>query len=468
MEKKPLENSGKPLHILEEYNNMPNVVAIVGRPNVGKSTFFNRMIGERKAIMDNVSGVTRDRHYGFSEWNGKSFTVIDTGGYVVGSDDIFEGEIRKQVKLAVDEADVILFMVDLNEGITPLDEEFAAVIRKTKKPIYIIANKADVPAKDQYASEFYSLGLDAEVFPLSSQTGSGTGDLLDEVVKHLKEDEQPDLDENGDVIPFEEPKIPRIAILGRPNVGKSSLLNVFLNTDRSIVTDIAGTTRDSIDTHYNAFGMNLILTDTAGIRKKSAVKEDIEFYSVLRSIEAMENSDICIIMIDASRGLESQDQNIISLAAKYKKGVVIAVNKWDLIADKTSKTTKEWEEFINKKLAPLDYYPIIFISVNEKQRIHKVLEKAVEVYHTKTTKIPTSKLNDLLQKDIENTPPPALNGHYVKIKYITQLPTKNPTFAFFCNKPKYIGESYQRFLENRIRAHFGFEGVPVTCVFREK
>ena len=457
---------------------MGNIVAIVGRPNVGKSTFFNRLIGERKAIMDNVSGVTRDRHYGEAEWCGKHFTVIDTGGYVEGSDDIFEAEIRKQVKLAIDEAQVILFMVDVNEGITPLDEEFANIVRRSKKPIYIIANKADTPNKANYVGEFYGLGLDGEVFPISSQTGSGTGDLLDKVVEHFPEEEKiTEIEEEGEI--FDEvsedteeketaPKIPRIAILGRPNVGKSSLLNVLLGKDRSIVTNIAGTTRDSIDTHYNAYGLNLILIDTAGIRKKSAVKDDIEFYSVLRSIQALENSDICIILLDAERGLESQDVNIISLAVKNKKGVVIAVNKWDLVEGKEANTVKEWDAFIRKKLAPMDYFPIVFISVHEKQRIHKVLEKAVEVYKTKTTKISTSKLNDIMLKEIENYPPPALNGLYVKIKYITQLPTKNPTFAFFCNKPKYIGESYERFLENKMREHFGFEGVPITLVFREK
>ncbi|MDX2191611.1 MAG: ribosome biogenesis GTPase Der [Bacteroidota bacterium] len=437
---------------------MSNVVAIVGRPNVGKSTFFNRLVGQRKAIMDNLSGVTRDRHYGFAEWCGKYFTVIDTGGYVHGSDDIFESEIRKQVKLATDEADVILFMVDVDEGVTDLDKDFANFIRQTKKPILIVANKADTPLKFNLTGEFYGLGISDEIFPVSSQTGSGTGELLDRVLTFFKVDAPEDPNAG----------LPRISILGRPNVGKSSLLNVLLGVDRSIVTDIAGTTRDSIDTIYDAFGKKFVLTDTAGIRKKSAVKEDIEFYSVMRSIQAIENSDVCICMLDAERGIESQDVNIISLAVKNKKGVVIAVNKWDLIKDKDSKLTKKWEENIYDKLAPMDYIPIIFTSVVDKQRIHKILEVALEIYETKTQKISTSKLNDILLKEIENYPPPALNGQYVKVKYITQLPIKNPTFAFFCNKPKYIKESYQRFLENKIRKYFGFQGVPLTLVFREK
>ncbi|MDX2196807.1 MAG: ribosome biogenesis GTPase Der [Cytophagales bacterium] len=435
---------------------MPNVIAIVGRPNVGKSTFFNRMISQRKAIMDNMSGVTRDRHYGFGEWNGKTFTVIDTGGYVQGSDDIFENEIRKQVNIALQEATVILFMVDITEGITTLDEEFANHVRRTKKPIYIVANKADTPNKHNYAGEFYALAL-GEVFPVSSQSGSGTGDILDEVVKHFT-----------DELSEENTGLPRISILGRPNVGKSSFLNVLIGENRSIVTDIAGTTRDSIDTYYNAFGMEFMITDTAGIRKKSAVHEDVEFYSVMRSIQALENSDVCIVIIDAERGIEAQDINIISLAVKNKKGIVIAVNKWDMVANKTSNTTKEWIEKINFKLAPTDYLPIIFISVHEKQRIYQVLEKALEVYRTRTEKVSTSKLNEKMLPEIEKYPPPALNGQYVKIKYITQLPIKNPTFAFFCNKPKYIKEQYERYLENKMRLHFGFEGVPITLIFREK
>ena len=438
---------------------MANVVAIVGRPNVGKSTFFNRMIGERKAIMDNVSGVTRDRHYGFAEWCGKSFTIIDTGGYVEGSDDIFEAEIRKQVKLAVEEADVILFMVDVNDGVTDLDKDFANYVRRAKKPVFIIANKADTHFKAHMTAEFYSLGLGDDIFPVSSQTGSGTGEILDEVVKHLKDDTYDEQEDTG---------IPRIAIIGRPNVGKSSLLNVLLGKERSIVTDIAGTTRDSIDTTYNAFGMDVILTDTAGIRKKTVVKEDIEFYSVLRSIQAMESSDICICMIDAERGLESQDVNIIALAVKNKKGVVIVVNKWDLIEEKDSNITKDWDNFVKKKLAPMDYFPIVYTSVNSKQRIHKVLEKAIEVFENKTKKIPTSKLNEVMLRVIDEVPPPSDSGRYVKIKYVTQLPTKNPTFAFFCSNPKYIKEAYRRYLENKMREHFGFEGVTITLVFRQK
>lgn len=437
---------------------MANTLAIVGRPNVGKSTFFNRLIGERKAIMDNISGVTRDRHYGFGEWCGKHFTVIDTGGYVQGSDDIFESEIRKQVIMAIDEADVILFMVDLMEGLHDLDKEFANYVRRSSKPVFIVANKADTPLRSNLHGEFYSLGIGKEIYPLSSQTGSGTGELLDEVVKCFKE-EQLENDTTG---------IPKIAIVGRPNVGKSSMLNVLLDTDRSIVTDIAGTTRDSIDTNYNAYGMNLIITDTAGLRKKAAAKEDVEFYSVLRAIQSMENSDVCICMLDAERGVESQDVAIIALAVKNKKAIVVAVNKWDLIEAKDNNVTKEWDKFIRAKLAPMDYFPIIYTSVTNKQRIHKVLEKAVEVYHNKTKKIPTSQLNDIMLREITDYPPPSSGGRYVKIKYVTQLPTKNPTFAFFCSNPKYIKDAYMRFLENKLRDHFGFDGVPLTLIFKQK
>ncbi len=442
---------------------MENVVAIVGRPNVGKSTFFNRLVGERKAIMDNESGVTRDRHYGKSEWLGREFTVIDTGGYVVGSEDIFESEIRKQVKLAMDEATVILFMVDIADGLNDLDKEFANYVRRTKKPTYIIANKADTPDKTHYIADFYALGIGGdEIFPISSQTGSGTGDLLDQVISHFKD--EPTIEDEKESAP----KIPRIAIVGRPNVGKSSMLNVLLGTERSIVTDIAGTTRDAIDTRYKAFGLDIILTDTAGIRKKSVEKDDIEFYSSMRSINAIEKSDICICMLDAERGLESQDMSIIGLAVKYKKATIIAVNKWDLIDDKDSKTTKEWEDFIKKKLSPNDFLPVIFTSVVNKQRIHKVLEKAVEIFHNKTKKIPTSVLNERMQEAIAQYPPPAVSGRFVKIKYITQLPIRNPTFAFFCSNPRYVNEPYKRYLENKMREYFGYEGINITLVFRQK
>jgi GTPase len=435
---------------------MANIVAIVGRPNVGKSTLFNRLIEERRAIMDNVSGVTRDRHYGYAEWGGRHFTVIDTGGYVEGSEDIFEGEIRKQVKIALEECTVILFMVDVTTGITDLDKDFANLIRQVKKPTYIVANKADTSDKSNYAGEFYALGL-GEIFSISSQNGAGTGDLLDEVIHHFP------IDDNENP----EAGIPRFAILGRPNVGKSSFLNALLGVERSIVTEIAGTTRDAINTRYTLFNKDFILTDTAGIRKKSKVHEDIEFYSVLRSISALENSDVCIIMIDAERGLESQDMNIISLAVKNKKGFLILVNKWDTV-EKDSNTAKRYEDELRKKLAPLDYMPIVFTSVINKQRIFKAIEKAVEVYENKTMKISTSKLNDVMLKEIEAYPPPAIKGKYIKIKYITQLPTKSPTFAFFCNLPQYIKESYERYLENKLRDHFGFEGVPIKLIFRNK
>ncbi len=432
-----------------------NIIAITGRPNVGKSTLFNRLVEERKAIMDNVSGVTRDRHYGQGEWVGKKFTVIDTGGYVHGSDDIFEEAIREQVEIAIEEASVILFMVDAQTGVTGLDEEFANVLRKSKKPIYVLVNKVDMPNKVDYIGEFYSLGL-GEVYPLSSQNGLGTGEILDEIVKHLE-------DEEGD----EKPALPRFTIVGRPNVGKSSLLNMMVGEQRSIVTDIAGTTRDAIDAHYNAFGHDFIITDTAGIRKKAKVKDNIEFYSTLRSIKALEDADVCITVIDAAQGLEAQDANIINLAIRYGKGVVIMVNKWDLI-EKDAKTAKQFEDAIREKLAPNDFLPIIFTSVINKQRIFQTIEKAVHVYENKYKKISTSKLNDVMLKIIEDFPPPAIKGKYIKIKYITQFPAKTPTFAFFCNLPQYIKESYQRFLENKLRENFDFEGVPLRLFFRQK
>ncbi|NDK54722.1 ribosome biogenesis GTPase Der [Pontibacter fetidus] len=434
-----------------------NIIAIVGRPNVGKSTLFNRLVGRRQAIMDNESGVTRDRSYGHGEWCGKFFTVIDTGGYVHGSDDIFEGEINKQVELAIKEADVILFMVDVDAGLTGLDEEFANVLRRSDKPIYLVANKADTNARAHQVGEFYALGIAEEIYPISSQSGSGTGDLLDEVVKHFKDEG------------IEDPTagIPKIAVLGRPNVGKSSFVNLLLGVERNIVTDIAGTTRDAIHSHYNAFGKEFIIVDTAGLRRKSKVSEDIEFYSVMRSVRALEDADVCIVMLDATRGIEAQDVNIIALAEKNRKGIVILVNKWDLV-EKDTNSTKEFEEEILSKIAPIKYVPVIFTSVLTKQRIHKAIEVAMEVYDNKTRKIPTSKLNDALLPDIERYPPPAIKGKFIKIKYVTQLPTHNPTFAFFCNLPQYLKESYTRYLENRIREHFGFKGVPIKVLFKKK
>ena len=437
---------------------MANIVAIVGRPNVGKSTLFNRLVGSRKAIMDDESGVTRDRHYGYSEWIGKNFTVVDTGGYVTGSDDIFEESIRKQVQLAIDEATVILFMVDVEAGVTGLDEEFANVLRRSKKPIYIVANKADTFQRGHQAGEFYALGLGEEVFPISSQHGSGTGDLLDEVVKHFESEDEEDPDAG----------IPKIAIMGRPNAGKSSFVNLLLGEERNIVTDIAGTTRDSIHSRYKAFGKEFILIDTAGLRRKAKVHEDIEFYSVMRAIRALEESDVAVVMIDATRGIEAQDINIIGLADKNKKGIVILVNKWDLVENKETNTAKEFEEKIYEKLGSMTYMPIIFTSVLTKQRVHKAIEKVIEVYENKMKKIPTSKLNEVMLEEIERYPPPSIKGKFVKIKYVTQIPTHNPTFAFFCNLPQYVRESYVRFLENKIRKNFGFEGVPINVIFKKK
>jgi GTP-binding protein len=436
---------------------MANIVAIVGRPNVGKSTFFNRLIEKRQAIMDNEPGVTRDRHYGYAEWCGSYFTVIDTGGYATGSEDKFELEIRKQVKLAIDEASAVIFMVDCRDGLTGFDKDFANVLRTSKKPIFVAANKADTPDKTMLANEFYELGLEGEIYPISAENGSGTGELLDDLIKLFPSEGVEDPDAG----------IPRIAIVGRPNVGKSSLLNALLGTDRSIVTDEAGTTRDAIHSYYKMYGKNFILIDTAGVRKKGKVKDDIEFYSVLRSLRALEECDVCIVVIDAERGMESQDVNLISLAQRQGKGMVIMVNKWDLI-EKDSKTSDKFKKDIQEKLAPIDYIPIMFVSVLNKQRIFQVMEKAVEVFDNKDKKIPTSKLNDILLKEIEHYPPPSIKGKLINIKYITQVNARFPSFAFFSNLPQYISESYQRFLENKIREHFDFEGVPVRLIFRKK
>jgi GTPase len=436
---------------------MANIVALVGRPNVGKSTMFNRLIEKREAIMDNMPGVTRDRHYGYAEWCGKFFTVIDTGGYVTGSEDKFETEIRKQIRIAIDEASAIIFMVDARDGLTGFDKDFANVLRASNKPIFIAANKTDTPDKTMLANEFYGLGLDAEIFPVSAENGSGTGELLDELVKVFPSEGVEDPDAG----------IPRITIVGRPNVGKSSFLNALLGTERSIVTDEAGTTRDAIHSYYKMYGKNFILVDTAGVRKKSKVKEDIEFYSVLRSLRALEECDVCIIIIDAERGIESQDVNLISLAQRQGKGMVLMVNKWDLI-EKDSKTSDKFKKQIMEKIAPIDYIPVIFSSVLNKQRIYQVIEKAVEVFGNKTKKVPTSQVNDVLLREINHYPPPSMKGKHIQIKYITQVNARFPSFAFFCNLPQYIQPSYQRFLENKIREHFSFEGVPVRLIFRKK
>lgn len=435
---------------------MSNIVAIVGRPNVGKSTLFNRLIKTRQAIVEETSGVTRDRHYGHSDWCGKTFTIIDTGGYVVGSDDIFEEEIRKQVDLAIDEADVIIFVVDGQEGIHVLDEDVATVLRKTKKNVILAVNKTDIPSKYNDASEFYALGL-GEIFPFSAMTGTGTGELLDEVIKHLPNDNTEDY--SG---------LPRFAVVGRPNVGKSSMINAFLGTERYIVTDIAGTTRDSNNTRFNAFGMDFILVDTAGLRKKSKVTENIEFYSVMRSIRAIEECDVAALIIDATQGFEAQDMNILRLIEKNKKGLVIVVNKWDLI-DKDSNTHLSFEKNIREHTAPFTDYPIIFTSAINRQRTFKVLETLHKVYENRERKIPVRELNDTMLEIINNAPQQtASRGRYIKIKYITQLKSPTPQFIFFCNLPKDIKEPYSRFLENKIRENWNFHGVPIQLFFREK
>ncbi|MBP0903205.1 ribosome biogenesis GTPase Der [Mariniflexile gromovii] len=434
---------------------MSNIVAIVGRPNVGKSTFFNRLIQRREAIVDAVSGVTRDRHYGKSDWNGKEFSLIDTGGYVLGSDDVFEAEIDKQVELAIDEADVIIFMVDVESGVTGMDEDVAKLLRKVTKPVFLVVNKVDNAQRAEDAVEFYSLGL-GEYYTVASINGSGTGDLLDALVEVLPEKE---------TVVNEE--LPRFAVVGRPNAGKSSFINALIGEDRYIVTDIAGTTRDAIDTKYNRFGFEFNLVDTAGIRRKSKVKEDLEFYSVMRSVRAIEHSDVCLLVLDATRGFDGQDQNIFWLAERNRKGVVILVNKWDLV-EKDHKTTLEYEKAIRKEMEPFTDVPIIFISTLSKQRIYKAIETAVEVYNNRTKKIKTSVLNEVMLPIIESYPPPANKAKYVKIKYVMQLPTPQPQFAFFCNLPQYVKEPYKRFLENKLREKFDFTGVPVSVYMRKK
>ena len=436
---------------------MGNIVAIVGRPNVGKSTLFNRLTESRNAIVKEISGVTRDRLYGKGEWNGAQFSVIDTGGYVKGSEDIFEGEIRKQVEIAIQEANVIVFMVDVTTGIVDLDEKVAALLRKSKKPVFIAANKVDSNDRIGLSAEFYQFGL-GDVFDLSATNGTGTGELLDEVVKHFdKEDESVN----------EKDHLPRIAIVGRPNVGKSSLVNALTGEERNIVTNISGTTRDSINTRYNAFGFDFMLIDTAGIRKKAKVQEDIEYYSVLRSVRTIEEADVCIFMIDAEEGLQKQDLSIYYMIEKNSKGVVVLVNKWDLV-EKDQNTMNEYEEKLREQLAPFNDVPIIFTSTITKQRIHKALEATMMVHDNRTKKISTSVLNEVMQEIILATPPPALKGKYIRIKYIQQLPTHSPAFAFFCNLPQYVPESYKRFLENRLREKFDFCGVPIRIYFRKK
>ena len=434
---------------------MGNIVAIVGRPNVGKSTFFNRLIERREAIVNDESGVTRDRLYGHCFWNGKTFSVVDTGGYVENSTDVFEREISKQVLIAIEEADAVMFMVDVDMGLTDLDVAVADILRSSKKPVFLVVNKVDSNKKIVNSYEFYNLGL-GELFCISAITGTGTGELLDAVVKALP-------DKPND----EELDLPHITIVGRPNVGKSSLTNVLIGEERNIVTNVAGTTRDSINTRYNKYGYDFMLVDTAGVRRKSKVSEDLEFYSVMRSIRAIENSDVCLLMIDAEQGWESQDQNILNLIRKNKKGIVILVNKWDLI-EKDSNTLKEYREFIQDRIAPFNDIPILFISALTKQRISDVLSTAMQVYENRIQRIPTGKLNEVMLDAIENFPPPATKGKYIKIKYVTQLPTPTPVFAFFANLPQYIKEPYKRFLENKLRENFNLTGVPIVLVFRDK
>ncbi|NQV51913.1 MAG: ribosome biogenesis GTPase Der [Flavobacteriales bacterium] len=431
------------------------LVAIIGRPNVGKSTFFNRLIGRRQAIVDEFSGVTRDRHYGKSDWGGIEFSVIDTGGYISDSADRFEKEIAKQVIIAMEEAALILFVCDAKQGVIDLDRDVAKLLRRSDKPVMLVANKCDNPSNTADSFEFYELGFET-IYPVSAMNGGGTGDLLDDLIKLLPEEE-----------PVDEYELPRISVVGRPNAGKSSFVNALLGVERNIVTEIAGTTRDTIDTHYNAFGFEFTLVDTAGIRKKAKVHEDLEFYSVMRAIRAIEGSDVCMLMIDAKEGLGQQDLNIFSLIEKNRKGVVVLVNKWDLL-DKETNTAKEFEADLREKLAPFNDIPIIFTSVLNMQRIHKSLQMALDVYKNRTQRIKTNKLNEVMLPIIDRMPPPALKGKHIKIKYVQQLPTHAPTFAYYCNLPQYITESYRRFIENQMRKNFNLTGVPIQVFFRNK
>ncbi|WP_139958607.1 ribosome biogenesis GTPase Der [Flavicella sediminum] len=440
---------------------MNTIVAIVGRPNVGKSTLFNRLVQRREAIVDSVSGVTRDRHYGKSDWNGKEFSLIDTGGYVVGSDDVFEGEIRKQVVLALEECDIVIFVVDVTEGITPMDTAVAKLLRKAKKPVFLAVNKVDNAMRAADAVEFYNLGL-GDYYTISSVNGSGTGELLDEVVKDMP---MPEVFDENDKSRADD--LPRFAVVGRPNAGKSSFINALIGKDRNIVTDVAGTTRDSIDTEYTRFGFKFNLVDTAGIRKKSKVSEDLEFYSVMRAVRAIEHCDVAILMIDATRGFEGQDQNIFWLAEKNKKGIVVLVNKWDLV-DKETNTMKEFEAYVRKQMEPFTDVPIIFTSTVTKQRLLKAIETAVQVFENRKRRITTSKLNDTMLDIIQHYSPPAIKGKFVKIKYCMQLPTYTPQFAFFANLPQYVRDPYRRYLENKMREIYDFSGVPIVIYFRQK
>ncbi|MBI1221665.1 MAG: ribosome biogenesis GTPase Der [Bacteroidetes bacterium] len=453
---------------------MSKIAAIVGRPNVGKSTLFNRLVGARKAIVDDLSGVTRDRHYGKAEWKNREFVVIDTGGYVPHSSDVFESAIRDQVVIAIEESDILIFMVDVTTGITDLDMAFADLLRKSRKPVMLVVNKVDNNDKLIDAAEFYSLGFDP-LFNLSSMTGSGTGEMLDYMYDHLELEKEEELIPTGDLEEVDEdrifpdtPGLPKVAIVGRPNVGKSSLVNAFLGYDRNIVTPIAGTTRDTIHTHYNAFGKEMLLVDTAGIRKKGKVHENIEFYSVLRAIRAIEECDVCVIMVDATLGVQAQDLNLFHLAMKNSKGILLLVNKWDLIENKETNTVKQFEESIRSKTAPFVDYPIHFISVQNKQRIFKAIESIESVYENMKRTVSTSKLNEFILPIIEQTPPPSQKGKYIRIKYATQLKANSVVFAFFCNLPQYVKDSYKRFLENKIRNEYNFQGVPIKLFFRKK